>query len=391
MNGAPTLLVYADKLFSPSESFIPRAYAGFGHLKPVFIGHELRGPVPAGLQALLLGPLHGPLGAAGFKQAGLVSARLKDTLRALNPVAIHAHFGKSGAYALPLARTLGLPLAVTYHGGDATKRANTASNPLRVYNRRRARLWREAALILPVSHFIAGELTAQGCPQARMVVHYNGADPERFRPGDKRNILLFAGRWTAKKGIDTLIDALAGLGPALSGWRVRLLGDGEMKAGLLARLEAAGVSAEWPGWVPADAMPAHFAEAAIVCVPSRRAPSGDAEGLPMVCLEAMLSGCAIAATRHAGIPEAVTEGVTGRLVAEGDAAGLAQALRDMLADPSGVRAMGEAGRARALADFNLGLQSRRLEERLSELAVRAGTLPTGPWAASAEAGSALAR
>ena len=44
----------------------------------------------------------------------------------------------------------------------------------------------------------------------------------------------------------------------------------------------------------------------------------DAEGLPLVCVEAMLSNCALAATKHAGIPECVEDGKTGYLVDERD-------------------------------------------------------------------------
>ncbi|MEO0786108.1 MAG: glycosyltransferase, partial [Pseudomonadota bacterium] len=290
------------------------------------------------------------------------------------PVAIHASFGKSGAYALPLARKFNLPLAVTYYGGDATKTTNTKDSFIRVYNRRRAALWREADLILPCSDFIRRELLAKGAPEEKMIVHHNTADPNRFQPGEKDKIILFAGRWTEKKGIDTMIAALAKLGPKLGGWRVRLLGDGELKEGLVAQLEAAGVTAELPGWIPADEMPRHFAEAMIACVPSKRAASGDAEGLPLVCVEAMLCECALAATHHAGIPECVKDGETGFLVDEGDADALADRLGRMVADVEATRAMGKAGRAFALDSFNLVKQSKRLEDHLIAIAKAKGTL-----------------
>lgn len=371
---AARILAYSDKMFTPSESFVHRSYKAFDALEPVFIGHSMRGAAPAGVRAFELGPLHGFGGEAAFKQWGWVSDGLKARLLDEKPVAIHAHFGKSGAYALPLARALKLPLVVTYYGGDATKTTNTANNPFRVYNRRRAALWREAALILPCSDFIRRELAAKGAPGEKMVVHHNTADPERFMPGAKQNIVLFAGRWTEKKGIATLIAALARLGPKLKGWRVRLLGDGELKAPLVAQLEAAGVKAELPGWIAADEMAKHFAEAAIVCVPSVRARSGDAEGLPLVCIEAMLSGCALAATLHAGIPECVDDGVTGYLVNERDDAALADRIGRMLDDPERTRAMGEAGRKLALEKFNLITQSKRLQDHLLRVAHEAGTL-----------------
>ena len=207
-----------------------------------------------------------------------------------------------------------------------------------------------------------------------MVVHHNTADPDRFAPGEKSDLLVFAGRWTEKKGIDTLIGALARLGEELKGWTVRLIGDGELKEDLVASLKAVGVEAELPGWVPADEMPKHWAEAKIAAVPSKRAKSGDAEGLPLVCIEAMLSGCALVATRHAGIPECVKDGETGYLVDEGDEAALAERLSLMLIDRRRTDAMGEAGRAFALEAFNLQKQSRKLETYLMDLAGKAGTL-----------------
>lgn len=369
-----TILAYCDKMFTPSESFIPRGYTSFEKLRPIYIGHTINGPVPEGADAIDLTDLHGAFGAAGFKQFGQVSKRLETRLRDLNPVAIHASFGKSGAYALPLAKKLNLPLAVTYYGGDATKTSNTKNSILRVYNRRRQNLWDEADLILPCSDFIRRELLAKGAPDDKMIVHHNTADPAKFQPGEKQNLLVFAGRWSPKKGIDTLIDALTMMGSDLEGWTVRLCGnkpEGERDAfeqGLHDKLAASGVSVDLAGWVPADEMPKHWAAAKIACVPSKRAPSGDAEGLPLVCIEAMLSGCALAATRHSGIVECVKDGVTGYLCDEGDADTLAANLRKMMTDPSATARMGDAGRALAMESFNLQKQSRTLEAHLIRIA-----------------------
>jgi len=134
------------------------------------------------------------------------------------------------------------------------------------------------------------------------------------------------------------------------------------------KLAHAKLDVELAGWVPADDMPAHWAEAKIACVPSKRAPSGDAEGLPLVCIEAMLSGCALAATRHSGIVECVREGETGYLCDEGDADALAKNLRAMLTDPATTARMGEAGRALAQDQFNLQKQSLKLEAHLMRVA-----------------------
>lgn len=368
------ILAYCDKMFTPSESFIPRGYTAFSRLKPIYIGHTINGPIPDGAEAIDISGLHGVGGVAGFKQFGQISPKLEQRLRDLNPVAIHASFGKSGAYALPLARKLGLPLAVTYYGGDATKTSNTKDSFVRVYNRRRQQLWDSANLILPCSDFIRRELLAKGAPKDKMIVHHNTADPEKFQPGEKQNLLVFAGRWSPKKGIDTLIDALTQLGPELDGWTVRLCGNrpagqrDSFEQSLHDKLAASGIKVDLAGWVPADDMPKHWAAAKIACVPSKRAPSGDAEGLPLVCIEAMLSGCALAATRHSGIVECVRDGKTGYLCDEGDADALAENLRKLLQDPAATAAMGDAGRALALDEFNLQKQSRKLEDHLLRIA-----------------------
>lgn len=374
MTAKRNIIAYCNKLFTPSESFITRGYRSFDALNPVFVGHEQKGETPEQFQSILMKDIYGAGGEWRYKQFGTISPQLEKEMRALDPVAIHASFGKSGAYALPLARKLNVPLVVTYYGGDATKTSNTKNSVFRVYNRRRAELWATSSKLLACSDFIRHELEAKGAPADKIIVHHNTADPERFSPGEKKKILLFAGRWTEKKGIGTLIDALAQLGPKLKDWRVRLLGDGELKAELVARLEAASVEAELPGWIPADEMPRHFAEAMIACVPSQRASSGDAEGLPLVCIEAMLSGCALAATYHAGIPECVTDGETGYLVDERDSVALANRIERMIDDPEGTRRMGEAGLKFALESFNLVEKSRRLESILVEAAKDAGTL-----------------
>jgi colanic acid/amylovoran biosynthesis glycosyltransferase len=60
----------------------------------------------------------------------------------------------------------------------------------------------------------------------------------------------------------------------------------------------------------------------------------------------MASALPVVSTRHSGIPEAVEDGVTGLLVAEGDVAGMGAALARLLADPAGAAGMGAAGHAR---------------------------------------------
>jgi colanic acid/amylovoran biosynthesis glycosyltransferase len=120
---ADALLVYRDRIVPRSEAhFLRRQYVGFRRLAPVWVGCR----TDAGLSDLGVDPIMlGRRGAAGafdrlaFKQFGRIPAA--PDLAMLQPRLIHAHFGRGGALALPIARALGLPLVVTFHGGDATK------------------------------------------------------------------------------------------------------------------------------------------------------------------------------------------------------------------------------------------------------------------------------
>lgn len=72
-------------------------------------------------------------------------------------------------------------------------------------------------------------------------------------------------------------------------------------------------------------------------------PAGDAEGLPVVVLEAMAAGVPIVATAHEGIPDVITNGVHGRLVPEGDVVGMATVIAALASDAKERVRMGSAG------------------------------------------------
>ena len=361
-------LVYRDKLFVPSESFIVNTYCGFEELSPKFIGMRLAGPVGE-RDPLVLEQEFSWSGVqeALFKQAGWLPSSLVDKLGKIKAPLMHAHFGKSGAIALPLAEKLGIPLVVTFHGGDATKTTHVKNAVLPVYNRRRKALFQSAHLVIAVSDFIRKRLIAQGLPQDKVIVHYNGVNPDLFRPAEKKPKIVFVGRFVEKKGIDLLIYALTKNVNALKGWDIVLIGDGPLKAHVEQELTAHGIEATLTGWLDHDVVRTHVAEAMVSVVPSRTAASGDSEGLPMVVMEAMMSETAVIGSRHAGIPEAVQEGQTGLLFDEGDADGLGDALRVMLEDKSQTAAFGRAGRVVAYEKFNIMTQSRALEQRFLSL------------------------
>ena len=75
--------------------------------------------------------------------------------------------------------------------------------------------------------------------------------------------------------------------------------------------------------------------------------TSDSESFCLSILEAMCFGCPSIATRMGGIPEVVADGVSGVLVAPGDAAALVRAVETVISDPAQRIAPGEAARHRA--------------------------------------------
>ena len=108
-----------------------------------------------------------------------------------------------------------------------------------------------------------------------------------------------------------------------------------------------------------------MAEAAAVVVPSRQADDGDCEGLTTVVLEAIRAGAPVLATRHAGIPEIIDDGVSGLLTPENDVPALAEMLQRAAAQKAGLPALTAAAQNRLKNNFDAAQQSRILQNILS--------------------------
>jgi colanic acid/amylovoran biosynthesis glycosyltransferase len=378
-------LVYRDVLLPSSETFIPRMYLGFRRLRPIYLGAR-RGSAFAdlGAEAHLLRDhaRTGWLGQQLFRHLGWLPPDLRRWIARTRPALVHAQFGRGGALALPLAQACGLPLVVTFHGGDASKDKHfTDDGPFRtIFQRRRAALARHADIFLCVSDWVRNMLIGRGFPPEKLRTHHLGIDIPAAAtaawpdPGSKR--LLVVGRLVAKKGFEDLIPLMLDLErQGRTDLELVVVGDGPERQRLEAAVGRAGIRARFTGWRSPTDVAAEMAAALALLVPSRRAASGDAEGLPTVILEAQARGLPVIATRHGGIPEAVADGETGLLVSEARPDQLAQAVGRLLDDEALHVRLQTAGRRSVAAGFDASRQSARLEDILLEVAARR---PRGP-------------
>lgn len=252
----------------------------------------------------------------------------RRAVREFAPDVVHAHWWVPSGV---MAAGLRAPFVVTSHGSDVRLLESTpAVRPLA------ARVLSRAAAVTTVSAFLERDLRRflprletpiHVLPMPLDVAHFaRGNGEEKASPPR----ILFAGNLVPSKGVDVLIEAFARLRERGIECELRILGEGGERAALEAlagRLGVAGSVAFAP-FVSQDAMPAEYGRSTVTVLSSR----GNAEGLGLTLVEALLAGSAVVGTPAGGIPEVVIDGRTGLIARDGDAADLAQKIGRLLAD-----------------------------------------------------------
>jgi len=271
---------------------------------------------------------------------------------------VHAHWVIPGGVMGALARG-GRPMVISLHGSDVfvAERNGLA--------RRAARAaFHRAAWVTACSDDLRTRAIALGADRACIETVPYGVDTTRFTPSaavraavrdelgiGSRPLVVSAGRLVSKKGFEFLIDAAAALARDRPDVAVVIAGSGDLADALTARAAPANV-VRLVGNRSQDEIARLVAAADVVAVPSVQDDAGNVDGLPNFALEALASATPVVATRAGGLPQAITDGVTGRLVEPRDVPSLAAALASVLADPARAADMGAAARARIVSDFS---------------------------------------
>ena len=274
---------------------------------------------------------------------------------------LHAHFASvSTTVARLAARLAGITYSFTAHAKDIFH-SEVDADELR-------QKLADADSVVTVSRFNLRHLQDTfGSDAARVRLVYNGLDLDEFgysEPLHRPPVVAAVGRLVEKKGFGDLLTAIARLRDRGRELRLELVGTGLLADELAAQVQTLGLQdlVTMYGALPQNEVRRIVRGAAVFAAPCVVAEDGNRDGLPTVVLEAMALGTPVVATPVTGIPEVVTDGVTGLLVPEHDPDALAAALTRVLDDPALSASLAKAARSRVEVDFDARNQARAVAE-----------------------------
>jgi glycosyltransferase involved in cell wall biosynthesis len=266
------------------------------------------------------------------------------------------------------AKRLNIPVFVYFRGIDATGYLRPSRNQSgRVSGYRE--MFRRIDGVFAVSQFLVDELAQHGLSHPNTHVLPSGVDTSDFPPDEKKpGHVLMAGRLIDKKAPLVSIEAFLRASEGVQGAHLHVVGDGPLRGECedLVSRRGAGALVTFHGHLEHAAVRGLMAQVPIFIQHSVTSDHNDKEGAPTSIQEAMAAGMCVISTLHAGIPDLVRDGVTGRLVAEHDAAAFAQCIGEALHAPEVVADFGHEGRTIAARDFDKGELHGRLETLLQD-------------------------
>ncbi|WP_217914883.1 glycosyltransferase [Miltoncostaea marina] len=312
--------------------------------------------------------LRGNLRSRPFLLRALVvvplAARFAREMQALGVSHVHAHWATHPALAANVVHRLtGLPYSFTAHAHDIYIDRSMLEEKIR-----------DAAFVVTISDFnrsllgrLYGDWAAAKTSVIRCGVDLTAFTPRPPRPaeGGPFTVSCIAGL-REKKGQAHLVEAVARLRDEGLEVRCLLVGDGELRGRLEARIAELGVGdrVELLGHRSRDEVSAVLKGSDAMVLPSVTTDDGDMEGIPVALMEALATEVPVVASSLSGIPELVRDGETGLLVPEGDPAAIAAAIRRIHDDPAGAARMAAAGRERVLAAYDLERNTAELRRLL---------------------------
>jgi colanic acid/amylovoran biosynthesis glycosyltransferase len=273
---------------------------------------------------------------------------------------VHFEWESTALDFLPLFEAYGSPVVVSSHGGINVRpqmgdERVTAGYPL---------IFDKATAVHCVSEAILREATRYGLDPRKARVIRTAVDTDFFTPGTRARAdelrVVAVGELNWIKGYTDALEAIARLVSegvpvsyeVIGGEPLKDSGKPSDRSRLLYLIHELGLRdrVRLLGELSQHEVREHLQRSDVLLQASL------AEGLPSAVLEAMACALPVVVTDCGGLREAVTDGIEGFVCPRRSPEALAESLRALWRDPQRARRIGEAGRARVLAEFALPQQ-----------------------------------
>ena len=273
----------------------------------------------------------------------LASWRLLRLLRRLKPDAAIGHGMRAYTHARRATRGLCPMIGVTHN--YSTRRLQSADAVFAITTQLRERVigqWVEAERVYPIPNMVR-------CP------------PLDQRPWREPPVIGSMGRFVAKKGFSTYVEALAILRTRGVAFTAVLGGDGEEELALqaVAHEKKLGDILRFTGWVEDKA--AFFRGVDVFCLPSLHEPFG------IVLLEAFAHGVPVVSSDSEGPSDIIAPGIDALMVKKGDATALADALEKLLENPQLADAMAKKAYYKVVEKYDMRAVGSQMESALDSI------------------------
>jgi colanic acid/amylovoran biosynthesis glycosyltransferase len=278
---------------------------------------------------------------------------------------VHAHFASHPAAAgFIIQRLVGIPYSFTAHGSDLHRDRHMLAEKVA-----------EAAFVAAISNYNKELIITECKGQYRDKVHvvHCGVDTEVFRQrehetpfekGENPFMIICVGTLHEVKGQMYLIEACKILNEKGIDFVCHFVGDGEDRASLTELTEKYGLSEKirFHGRLTRDEIARLLLDADVLVAPSVPTSDGRREGIPVVLMEAMGSSVPVIASNISGIPELAVDNETGLLTPPRESAVIADTLQRYMSDHDLRKRLGQAGREKVLAEFDLNKNAELLAQ-----------------------------
>jgi D-inositol-3-phosphate glycosyltransferase len=320
---------------------------------------------------------------------------------------VHTHYWMSAWVAMELRKRQPLSLVHTYHSLGAVKYQSVPTVPLVATQRLEVEkaCLRTADRIVATSPQEKAHMRSLMSKQGRIDIIPCGTDIDHFGslsqsqgrqllgldPAEK--VVLYVGRFDPRKGIETLVRAIA-QSQSRHQENLRVILGGGSRPGQSDGLERDRIEqlcgdlgiahlVQFPGRLSPEELPRYYAAADVCVVPSHYEPFG------LVAIEAMACGTPVIASDVGGLQYTVLPERTGLLAPPRDAASFAQSLDRILEDPQWCHQLGQAARQRVEEEFSWKGVAGQLSHLYHKLLRQQPTKPQQPALAKAPASAAV--